>query len=45
METAKLTSSSDHDLLPPADILRARRLELEVWVSISASGERIWGWW
>jgi hypothetical protein len=35
------TSSSDQDLLPPADILRTRMLELEEWVSISASGERI----
>lgn len=43
----KLTSSSDQDLFPPADILRARRLEESVGDCefISGRGERIWGWW
>jgi hypothetical protein len=41
-----LTSSSDQDRFPPADILRARRLEAFAdWESISTRGERIWGWW
>jgi hypothetical protein len=29
-ETVGITSSSDHDRLPPADILRARRLDVEL---------------
>jgi hypothetical protein len=41
-----LTSSSDQDLFPPADILRARRLDGSGDCEfISGRGERIWGWW
>jgi hypothetical protein len=40
------TSSSDQDLLPPAESLRARRLEGSGDCEfISGRGERIWGWW
>jgi hypothetical protein len=40
------TSSSDQDRFPPADILRARRLEGSGDCEfISGRGERTWGWW